>query len=596
MKHPRAIVTLAIGEAYRRRWAQSCRANWEDYAARHGYDLVVVEEPLDRSPRAEARSPAWQKLLLAGAAPLRDYDQLVWIDTDIAIHPRAPSIADAVPLERVGGVREFDNPTAEIYRRALRTWFRVMEARGSAFHRNETPREFYRAFGLEGGADDVVNTGVLVFSPRHHRDLFASVYERYEHDPDPAMLAEMRPFSFELTRAGVMHWLDPRFNLLWAIYKAARFPFLLGYPEHPAAARCVAEAFAESHFLHFAGFHEEMDLLDASRAGPPPRRSWFAAASPASEPPRRCDAPVAVLLFNRPRLTARVVEAIRAVRPRQLFLIADGPRPEVPGDVEACAAARAEAERVDWECAVSRNYAEVNLGLKRRVESGLDWLFEQVEEAIILEDDCLPDASFFRFCDELLRRYRDEPRVMAISGSDFTFGLNQDGGDASYFFSRYPLIWGWATWRRAWRLHDPTMEGVVEAIRAGWLESLLDDPRAAAYWAFTLGENAAAPYTWDYGWLLSCWRHGGLSVHPKTNLVSNIGFGGGASHTHDQRDAMSELPVEPMPFPLRHPSAVERDAACDRVIEQNVFSGSLERLWLRLRAHRRALRRGGSGA
>jgi hypothetical protein len=139
-------------------------------------------------------------------------------------------------------------------------------------------------------------------------------------------------------------------------------------------------------------------------------------------PPPRCETPVALLLFNRPSTTARILDAIRTVRPRQLFLIADGPRATHPNDAQQCAAARAAAEAVDWECERHTNYASDNLGIKARVDSGLNWLFAQVDEAIVLEDDCLPHPTFFRFCEELLERYRDQPRVMTISGSDFKLG------------------------------------------------------------------------------------------------------------------------------------------------------------------------------
>ncbi len=112
--------------------------------------------------------------------------------------------------------------------------------------------------------------------------------------------------------------------------------------------------------------------------------------------------PVALVVYNRPERTARVFEAVRQARPSHLFVIADGPHPSRQGDTERCAAVRAIVEQVDWPCQVARDYADTNLGLKRRVEGGLSWLFGCVEEAIILEDDCLPHPCFFSFCQELL--------------------------------------------------------------------------------------------------------------------------------------------------------------------------------------------------
>ena len=144
--------------------------------------------------------------------------------------------------------------------------------------------------------------------------------------------------------------------------------------------------------------------------------------------------PVVLIIFNRPDTTAKVFEAIRQAKPSQLLVIADGPRPEKPGEAEKCAATRAIIDRIDWDCEVLKNYSEINLGCQQRVSSGLDWVFQTVETAIILEDDCLPHPTFFRFCAELLAKYRDEPRVMAISGDNFQCGQNSET-DKSYYFS-----------------------------------------------------------------------------------------------------------------------------------------------------------------
>src|SRR6185295_8988536 len=179
------------------------------------------------------------------------------------------------------------------------------------------------------------------------------------------------------------------------------------------------------------------------------------------------EVPVALFLFRRPALTQRVFASIRAARPRRLFLVADGPRTTHPSDVEECAAARAVVAHVDWPCAVETQFAVENLGLKRRVETGLDWLFARVDEAVIVEDDCLPQATFFRFCAEMLERYRDDARVMSISAADFT--LAPSTSRSSYRFSRYPLVWGWATWRRAWLLHDAAMSEWNALRAAGWI-------------------------------------------------------------------------------------------------------------------------------
>jgi hypothetical protein len=280
--------------------------------------------------------------------------------------------------------------------------------------------------------------------------------------------------------------------------------------------------------------------------------------------------PVAFLIFNRPDTTARVFEAIRQAEPPKLLVVADGPRADHPEDVERCAAARAIIERVDWDCEVLKNFAETNMGCKQRVSSGLDWVFETVEEAIVLEDDCLPHPSFFRFCEELLERYRDDERIMAISGDNFQFGRQRT--EYSYYFSRYPHCWGWATWRRAWRHYDGKME-LWPLIRDGnWLEDILEDRQSIAYWANIFDKTCNGGIdSWAYAWTFSCWIQSGLTILPNVNLVSNIGFGPDATHTAG-RGRSSILAVDSVSFPLLHPPFVIRDACSDRFTQKNHFS------------------------
>ncbi len=246
----------------------------------------------------------------------------------------------------------------------------------------------------------------------------------------------------------------------------------------------------------------------------------------------------------------------------------------------AAAAHAAVVEQVDWPCRVYQEYAPANLGLKRRVESGLDWVFERVEEAVILEDDCLPDPTFFSFCAALLAHYRSDPQIMAISGTNFIHP--RYACPHSYVFSRYPLIWGWATWRRAWRLYDPHMARWPQARASGWLDHTLADHQACQYWAYQFETAYTRGHTWDYGWTFACWQQHGLSIMPAANLVSNIGFGVGATHTGDEKNALAHVPAAAMVFPLHHPPAVVRDSQADRLTEALLFSGNLARLFARL--------------
>src|SRR5689334_16949684 len=184
--------------------------------------------------------------------------------------------------------------------------------------------------------------------------------------------------------------------------------------------------------------------------------------------------PVALFIFNRPQLTQRVFAEIARAKPRQLLIIADGPR--TAEEAEKCAATRAIINQVDWDCELLTDLADDNLGCKLRMFSGLNLVFSRYEEAIVLEDDCLPHPSFFGFCEELLTYYRDEPRVFAISGNNFLSPKMQQRMRESYYFSHSPLTWGWAAWRRTWQLFDFEIKRWPEVRETDWLARRLSHP------------------------------------------------------------------------------------------------------------------------
>jgi hypothetical protein len=275
--------------------------------------------------------------------------------------------------------------------------------------------------------------------------------------------------------------------------------------------------------------------------------------------------PVALIIFNRPHITEQVFAQIAKAKPRKLFVIADGPRPDRPGDGEKCAAARAIVERVDWECEVIKSYSDVNLGCGRRPATGISWVFEQVEEAIILEDDCVPRQTFFGFCEELLQRYRDDERVMMIAGSNHWFGQKRIA--YSYHFSCLPWCWGWATWRRAWQHFDIEMKLWPEIRNACLLKDVLGDTVAVEAWQKRFDTAYAGRGNvdyWDYQWTFACWAQNGLCVFPNTNVISNIGFGKDATHTMDVNSIVNDIPASEMEFPLQHPPYVVRDKEIDQ--------------------------------
>jgi len=267
------------------------------------------------------------------------------------------------------------------------------------------------------------------------------------------------------------------------------------------------------------------------------------------------------MVFNRPESTELVFATIKKARPTQLFFIADGPRPDRIGEAEQCDLVKSILEGVDWPCDVQKNYSEVNMGCKRRISSGLDWVFDKVEEAIILEDDCLPDESFFPFCEELLNRFRRDERVGHISGVNFQFGSRRS--DESYYFSRYPHVWGWATWRRAWQNYDVEIRDWPLVKAEGKLGDIFGDKRLARRWERIFDDMYEGIIdTWDYQWVFSNMVNSRLSITPHYNLVSNIGFGDQATHTHT-KDCTAEVPVLRMKFPLHHPPIIIRDSISD---------------------------------
>jgi hypothetical protein len=280
--------------------------------------------------------------------------------------------------------------------------------------------------------------------------------------------------------------------------------------------------------------------------------------------------PVILVVFNRPECTARSLAAIRAVRPRQLFLVADGPRADRPGEAALCAEVRALVEQgVDWPCELVRDYAPDNLGCARRVVSGLDKVFSQVVEAIILEDDCVADPSFFSFCTTLLERYRSQPEVWHIGGANFQ-AAPQPG---TCYFSRYNHVWGWATWRRSWSRLDWEMKDWKFVRESGWLRGQLGDRWAAQYWRDGFDSVLAGKVdSWAYRWTYTMWRHGGLAVLPGINLVQNIGFDTDGTHAR-KTDRQLSRPAVALGFPVRHPDNMERDERADRYTERTLYSG-----------------------
>jgi hypothetical protein len=288
--------------------------------------------------------------------------------------------------------------------------------------------------------------------------------------------------------------------------------------------------------------------------------------------------PVVLIIFRRPEFTKSVLDAIAAVRPAKLLVVADGPRPGRPEDIEACAATRAVIESVSWDCEVIKNYSDVNLGCGRRPASGISWAFEQVGEAIILEDDCVPHPSFFRFCEEMLERYREDERVMHIAGSTYRPWVIST--PHSYFFSQFNGAWGWATWRRAWRHFDASVGLWPHLKDTTWLTDLVEHENAVRHWTHVFDqahERQGDVSYWDHQWTFACWANSGLSIMPRANLVSNVGCGPGATHTVKASNPLGNIPAIEMAFPLVHPPNVLQLKAADREFLRDIVLPRLRR-------------------
>ena len=272
--------------------------------------------------------------------------------------------------------------------------------------------------------------------------------------------------------------------------------------------------------------------------------------------------PVLFMIFNRPDTTAQVFETIRALKPRFLYVAADGPRLDRVGEAERCLEVRKIIEKVDWDCKVQTLFREKNLGCRHAVSSAVSWFFDQVEEGIILEDDCLPDPSFFTYCSELLEKYRFDTRIMHIGGTNYQNGNKR--GDGSYYFSRYPHIWGWASWRRAWKHYDVAMGKFPEFSEKNTIKDLWSDPKMQKAWM----TNLQAVYdgkidTWDHQWTFALYAQNGLSILPNVNLISNIGWGPGATHTTDLSNRLSLMRSHDI-GPITHPRLIVGETNADR--------------------------------
>jgi len=279
---------------------------------------------------------------------------------------------------------------------------------------------------------------------------------------------------------------------------------------------------------------------------------------------RTLSVPVAFFVFNRPDTTKRVFEQIRAAEPPELFVVADGPREAHPDDVENCAAVREIIDGVDWECAVHRRFREENVGLPEAVYTGLDWVFEQVPEAIILEDDTVPNADFFRFCETMLDRYHGDTQVMMVNGTN-RLETWRDHRQTHHFVT-WQDVWGWATWRDAWDEYDPDIEAWGDPeVRDRIRDHVADEERANYHSNLFDSLYEGGVTGWSRAWRFAMFRNGGLSVMPSRNLVTNVGFDERGHYTTNPDSPLAGLPRRELPGPVAERSTVVPDREYERL-------------------------------
>ncbi len=278
--------------------------------------------------------------------------------------------------------------------------------------------------------------------------------------------------------------------------------------------------------------------------------------------------PVVLLCFNRPRHTAQVLARIRALAPSHLFVVADGPRATHPADAALCEETRQLiGEGLDWDCELFTNFSPTNQGCARRVSSGLTWVFDQVEQAIILEDDCLVDPSFGPFAERLLERYRFQEDIMAISAARL-FPFSEGEPDLPYSISAYFHCWGWATWRRAWKHFHYSLKQWRQQCSPAELQQFLGTAEQRRYWTYMFDRTHRLENSWAFRYQFACWEQRGFTVLPRVNMTENIGFDETAVHTRPDCDNPCDQ-AHSLFLPGQLPESVPRNVLYERKVAQS---------------------------
>ncbi|RZJ52714.1 MAG: hypothetical protein EOO44_10945, partial [Flavobacterium sp.] len=253
-----------------------------------------------------------------------------------------------------------------------------------------------------------------------------------------------------------------------------------------------------------------------------------------------------------------------------MFIAADGPRPNHPKDTERCQTTREIINQIDWECEIKTLFHETNLGCGLAPATAITWFFKHVEEGIILEDDCLPNTSFFNYCENLIEKYRCNEKIKMICGTSYQpKPLNSN----TYYFSKYPHVWGWATWRRAWNEYNFNLKQESDEVRGSVVNKTFSNRRDRKLWNDNMKMIINGLDAWDYQFMYWMWKNDGLCVIPWKNLISNLGFGDQATHTHDNNSNQSEMQQFEING-IKHPKIISLDKEADKWERDNILLNS----------------------
>lgn len=265
------------------------------------------------------------------------------------------------------------------------------------------------------------------------------------------------------------------------------------------------------------------------------------------------------IIFKRKETALKVLEIIKQVKPKYLYIAADGWRDENE-KIKCLETREAVLKAINFECEIKTLFRDKNLGCCDGVAGAIQWFFENVEQGIILEDDCLPEISFFDYCEKLLNYYKDNERIMHITGDS---PLDRKVGEASYYFATIQHCWGWASWRRAWKYYDSTMKTISFKDMKKTLKKRYKDFNIRDYWQNWFYRTGDIN-TWDYQWTYSIISKDGICINPNLNMVSNIGFGADSTHTSNSEDENANRKTYPMDTEnIIHPSKIECDREAD---------------------------------